>query len=503
MSPRFNEGSEANDHGPPRAAPDRTGALHTDIPARLDRLPWSSWHWRVLIGLGTVWILDGLEVTIVGAIGNRLTRPESGLGLTPTQLGEAAATYVAGAVLGALVFGYLTDRFGRKRMFLFTLALYIGATLATAVSLDAFAFLICRFFTGAAIGGEYSAINSAIDELIPARVRGRVDLSVNGSFWLGALAGAALSIPLLDPSWFALDIGWRVAFALGAVLSLAIILVRRFVPESPRWLLLHGMSSRAEEIVADVERRVSAEKGTLAQAAGEITLQPQQRIGFKAVAITLLKTYRKRSVLCLALFVGQAFLYNSIFFTQALVLTRHFAIADDQIGWFVFPIALGNLLGPLLLGAMFDRFGRRPMISASFILSGLLLAVTAYWFQGGVLTASTLTLCWVVVFFFASAAASSAYLTVSEIFPLEIRAFAIALFYAVGTSMGGIVGPILLGAAIESGTIAAIARGYYWGASLMLVAGVAEIWLGVEAARQALERVAPPLSQVSEDSTTR
>jgi MFS family permease len=473
--------------------------LRTDIPARLDRLPWSAWHWRILVGLGTVWILDGLEVTIVGAIGNRLTRPESGLGLTAAQLGEAAAIYVAGAALGALVFGHLTDRLGRKRMFLLTLAIYIVATLATALSFGAWTFFLCRLFTGAAIGGEYSAINSAIDELIPARVRGLVDLSVNGSFWLGAFAGAALSIPLLEPTWFASNLGWRLAFALGAVLSVAIILVRRYVPESPRWLLLHGRSAEAEGIVSRIEQLVTAEKGQLPTPIGSLQLRPNHRVGFGAVVNTLIKRYPKRTLLCLALFVGQAFLYNSIFFTQALVLGKYFGIGDARIGYFVFPIALGNLLGPLALGTFFDRFGRRLMISASFITSGLLLIVTADMFQIGALTAASLTLCWVVVFFFASAAASSAYLTVSEIFPLEIRALAIALFYAVGTSIGGIIGPILLGAAIESGTISAIARGYYWGAVLMIIAGVAEIALGVEAARRTLEQVAPPLSQVNED----
>lgn len=484
-------------------APSQPVALRTDIPARLDRLPWSSWHTRVLLGLGTVWILDGLEVTIVGALGNRLTRPESGLGLTAIQLGQAAAAYVIGAVLGAIVFGYLTDRLGRKRMFLLTLALYIGATLATAASIGPWTFFVCRFFTGAAIGGEYSAINSAIDELIPARVRGLVDLSVNGSFWLGAIAGAALSIPLLDPRWFADDIGWRLAFALGAVLSFAIILVRRYVPESPRWLLLHGRASEAEQIVSDIERRVSAQKGPLKEPSSSIALRTDHRVGFGTVAVTLVRTYPRRTLLCLALFVGQAFLYNAIFFTQALILGRYFGVSDERIGYFVFPIASGNLLGPLVLGTLFDRWGRRPMIALSFILSGLLLMMTGHLFQSGALTAETMTACWVIVFFFASAAASSAYLTVSEIFPLEIRALAIALFYAVGTSMGGIVGPILLGAAIESGTPAAIAHGYYWGASLMILAGVAEIVLGVEAAQRTLEQVAPPLSQISDGQEPR
>ena len=472
------------------------GLVRTNIPARLDRLPWSSWHWRVLLGLGTVWILDGLEVTIVGALGDRLTQAGSGLGLTATQVGGAASAYVTGAVLGAIGFGYLTDRLGRKRMFLWTLMLYLAATLATALSTSAAFFFICRFFTGAAIGGEYSAINSAIDELIPARVRGTVDLIVNGSFWIGAMAGAALSVILLDPARFPPNVGWRIAFALGGVLGVAIVLVRRHVPESPRWLFLHGRLAEAEAIVVAVEMQVAREKGALPEVDRFIVVASTKSAGPMLLARTLLRTYPKRTILGLSLFIGQAFLYNAIFFTQALVLSKFFGVTDARVGLFIIPLALGNFLGPLLLGTLFDRVGRRVMIAGSFIVSGVLLVGTGLVFQWGLLSATTLTIGWVAVFFFASAAASAAYLTVSEIFPMEIRAMAIALFYAVGTGIGGIAGPLLFGLAIEIGTADAVASGYYLGATLMILAGVVESMIGVEAARQPLEQVAPPLSAV-------
>jgi MFS family permease len=472
------------------------GLVRTNIPARLDRLPWSGWHWRILLGLGAVWILDGLEVTIVGALGDRLTQPGSGLELTAAQVGAAASAYVTGAVLGALGFGYLTDRLGRKRMFLVTLFLYLAATVATSLATSAAFFFVCRFLTGAAVGGEYSAINSAVDELIPARVRGAVDLVVNGSFWLGAAAGAVLSIYLLEPTRFPLNLGWRLAFALGAVLGIVIMLVRRHVPESPRWLFLHGRLNEAERIVSAIETRVAHEQGPLPEVDRHIVVQLPTSVGLGNLAPTLLRTYPKRTVLGLSLFIGQAFLYNAIFFTQALVLSKFFGVRDARVGLFIIPLALGNFLGPLLLGPLFDRLGRKVMIAFSFIAAGVLLIATGLLFQWGLLSATTLTIGWVVVFFFASAAASSAYLTVSEIFPVEIRAMAIALFYAVGTGIGGIAGPVLFGLAIEIGSVSAIARGYYLGAMLMVLAGVVEIAIGVEAAQKPLEQVAPPLSEV-------
>jgi len=377
-----------------------------------------------------------------------------------------------------------------------TLALYVLSTVATAFSVGPLTFFLCRFFTGAAIGGEYSAINSAIDELIPAKVRGWVDLAINGSFWLGAIAGAGVSLVLLNPHWFALDVGWRIAFGLGAMLGGAILFVRRHVPESPRWLVLHGAAAQAEQLVKDIEDHVARSKGPLPESTTFIHLRPTSG-SLRATAKTLLRTYPKRTMLCLSLFVGQAFLYNSIFFTQALVLAKFFKVSDARVGLFIIPLALGNFVGPLALGSLFDRVGRRVMITSTFILSGALLVATGLLLQRQVLTATTLTVCWTIVFFFASAAASSAYLTVSEIFPVEIRALSIALFYAVGTGLGGVIGPVLFGAAIEKGTLPAISHGYYWGAALMVVAGLTEAIFGVEAAQRSLEQVAPPLSLVS------
>jgi MFS family permease len=425
--------------------------IETNIPARMDRLPWSRWHWLIVIGLGSVWILDGLEVTIVGTIASRLTEDGSGIRLTETQIGSAAAIYVAGACVGALFFGHLTDRFGRKRLFMVTLLVYLVATVATAFSGSFLWFGICRFFTGAGIGGEYAAINSAIDELIPARVRGTVDLIINGSFWLGTAAGALLSLVLLDEAIFAADVGWRLAFGLGAILGIGILLVRRYVPESPRWLFIHGRDEEAETLVTDIERQVSDETGQqLEEPRRSIKVRQRRAIGFGTVAKTVFKLYPKRTTLGLALFVGQAFLYNSVFFTYALVLDKFYGVGADQVGFYIFAFAIGNFAGPLLLGRFFDSVGRKPMIAGTYILSGALLAVTAFLFQSGTLNATTQTAAWCVIFFFASAGASSAYLTVSEIFPMETRAMVISFFYAVGTAIGGITGPLLFGRLIEA-----------------------------------------------------
>jgi MFS family permease len=484
-------------------APGRTeptyGVVQTDIPARLDRLPWAQWHWLVVIGLGTVWILDGLEVTIVGSIGARLTEPGSGLGLTTSQVGVAASLYVAGAVIGSLFFGYLTDRLGRKKLFMITLGLYLVATVLTAFSRNPAWFFACRFLTGAGIGGEYAAINSAIDELIPARVRGTVDLIVNGSYWLGAAAGAALSIVLLNPSIFAENIGWRLAFALGAVLGLAILLVRRNVPESPRWLFIHGRQDEAEDLVTGIENQIRDQVDEdLDEVTDTITIEQRKSTGFGEIASVLFREYRSRSVLGLSLFVGQAFLYNAVFFTQALVLTTFFHVPSQSVGWYILPLAVGNFLGPAVLGRFFDVVGRRTMITASYVGSGVLLLGTAWLFANDHLNATTLTLCWSVVFFFASAGASSAYLTVSEIFPMETRAMAIAFFYALGTGLGGIIGPTLFGNLIASGEAVPVAWGYVLGAGLMAAAGIVELVLGVDAEQQSLEDVAEPLSSQSQ-----
>lgn len=472
----------------------QTGTITTDIPARLDRLPWAKWHWLVVLGLGTVWILDGLEVTIVGAIAGRLTEKGSGLAISEAQIGVAAGVYVAGAVTGALFFGYLTDRLGRKKLFLMTLMVYLTATVATAFSMNPLFFYVCRFFTGAGIGGEYAAINSAIDELIPARLRGRIDLVINGSFWLGTALGAALSVYLLDTDNFAKDLGWRIAFGLGAVLGVAILLVRRYVPESPRWMFIHGREEGAEEIVRDIERQVEASTGERLPGTDEtLTIRQRRTIGFVTIAKTCWQLYPKRFALGLSLFVGQAFLYNAVFFTFALVLTNILDVPSGSAPWYLIPLAIGNFLGPLLLGHFFDSVGRRVMITGTYVASGLLLVLTGVLFSSGALTATTLTLMWCVVFFFASAGASSAYLTVSEIFPMETRAMAIAFFYAVGTGLGGIVGPILFGRLIESGR-GAVVNGYYLGAGLMVAAGLVAMFLAVDAERRSLEDIAAPLT---------
>jgi MFS family permease len=471
-----------------------TGKITTDIPARMDRLPWSRWHWMVVLGLGTVWILDGLEVTIVGAIGARLTEKGSGISITESQIGVAAGVYVAGACLGALFFGYLADRLGRKKLFLMTLGVYLVATIATAFSKNPMFFFVCRFFTGAGIGGEYAAINSAIDELIPARVRGRVDLVINGSFWIGTACGAALSVVLLNKNLFAIDVGWRLAFGLGAAFSLAILLVRRNVPESPRWMFIHGLEDEAEELVQDIEEQVEdSTNEKLEDVDDDITVRQRKSIGFVTIAKTMVTMYPKRSVLGLSLFIGQAFLYNAVFFTYALVLTKILHVSDSMAPWSLIPLAIGNFLGPLLLGKYFDTVGRRAMITMSYVGSGLLLVLTGVLFDNGSLSATTLTAMWCLVFFFASAGASAAYLTVSEIFPMETRALAIAFFYAIGTGIGGIVGPIYFGKLIESGR-SAVVHGYYIGAGLMIAAGLVELVLGVHAAQRSLEDIAEPLT---------
>jgi MFS family permease len=471
-------------------------AVRTNIPARMDRLPWSRWHWLVVIALGITWVLDGLEVTIVGSISSVLTLPQT-LHLSDVQVAAAGTAYLFGAVLGALFFARLTDMYGRKMLFMITLAVYLIATVATAFSFNFTWFIVCRFLTGTGIGGEYAAINSAIDELIPARARGWTDLAINGTWWLGTAVGAALTTVLLNPHLFPVDVGWRLAFGMGAILGLGILLVRRNVPESPRWLMMHGRLDEAERIVSQIEREVMEEDHlqSLPEPKGSIVIRPIGTVSYRLILRAMLQQYPTRSLLGFSLMVGQAFLYNAIFFTYGLVLTTFYHIPASSIGLYLIPFAIGNILGPLTLGRLFDTIGRKQMISFTYIISGVLLTITGLLFVQGVLNATTQTICWSIIFFFASAGASSAYLTVSEIFPLEVRANAIALFYAIGTGAAALA-PTLFGALIQTGKPVNIFYGYLFGAALMAAAGVVEIIFGVNAERKSLEDVARPLSFV-------
>lgn len=468
--------------------------VETDIPARLDRLPWGRFHTHVVVALGVTWILDGLEVTLAGALSGALKQSPA-LQFSNTDIGIASSAYLAGAVLGALFFGWLTDRLGRKKLFFITLALYLIATAATAFSWNLWSYVLFRFFTGAGIGGEYTAINSTIQELIPARVRGWTDLIINGSFWVGAALGAAGSIVLLDPAYLDPEIGWRLAFLIGAVLGLIIFFMRLWLPESPRWLMTHGRAEEAERVVAEIEEPFRREGLAVDSAPlARIRLRARTHTPLTEVAHILLKYYRQRTYVGLVLMASQAFFYNAIFFTYALILTDFYGIRSDRIGYYLLPFALGNFLGPLLLGRLFDTIGRRPMIAFTYAISGVLLAGTGYLFIKGIVSAEVQTISWMVIFFFASAAASSAYLTVSETFPLEIRALAIAFFYAVGTGIGGVAGPFIFGALIDSGSRASVFSGYLFASVLMIAAAIVAWRWGIAAERKPLETVARPLA---------
>lgn len=470
--------------------------IETDIPARLDRLPWGRFHTLVVVALGITWVLDGLEVTLAGAVAGAL-KQSSVLQFTNTQVGLAGSAYLAGAVLGAIFFGWLTDRLGRKKMFFITLTVYLIATAATAFAWDFWSFIFFRFLTGAGIGGEYTAINSTIQELIPARVRGWTDLVINGSFWLGAALGAAGSIVLLNPALFDPDIGWRLAFLIGAAMSVMIFFLRMWIPESPRWLMTHGRPDEAEAIMAGIEARLVAQGHRWDDAPLPKTrLRARTHTPLGEVISTLFHAQRQRTYVGLVLMASQAFFYNAIFFTYALMLTDFYGVPADHVGWYILPFAAGNFLGPVVLGRLFDTWGRRPMLTITYAISGLLLAGTGYLFARDLVTVQVLTVCWMVIFFFASAAASAAYLTVSETFPLEIRALAIAFFYAIGTGIGGVLGPWLFGVLIETGSRMSVFGGYLGGALLMLIAaGVAARW-AVAAERKPLESISRPLAAV-------
>ncbi|MBR0757202.1 MFS transporter [Bradyrhizobium jicamae] len=475
-------------------AQDNDRIIETSIPLRLDNLTWSGFHTRVVLALGITWILDGLEVTLAGALSGALKESPT-MKFSNFDVGLANSAYLAGAVLGALGFGWLTDRIGRKKLFFITLAVYLSATAATALSWNVASYALFRFLTGAGIGGEYTAINSTIQELVPARYRGWTDLVINGSFWIGAAIGAVSAIVLLDPAVLAPDHGWRLAYFTGAVLGLVVLFMRMWIPESPRWLMIHGHPDQAHKIVDDIETSVLGH----AQASDDfdkIKLRMRSHTPLREVASTLFSAYRQRSLVGLVLMVAQAFFYNAIFFTFALILTDFFGIPANDVGWYILPFAAGNFLGPLLLGRLFDTLGRRTMIAVTYGVSGVLLAASGYLFSIGVLSAQSQTIAWMVIFFFASPAASAAYLTVSETFPLEVRALAIALFYAIGTGIGGVIGPALFGALIDTGSRNSVFAGYLLGSALMMVAAVVAWRYAVAAERKSLETVARPLACV-------
>jgi MFS family permease len=467
--------------------------VRTDIPARLDRLPWSRWHWVVIVALGITWILDGLEVTLVGSIAGALTSKDT-LGLSTSEATAAGSFYLAGAVGGALLFGYLTDRFGRKKLFMVTLGVYLVFTVATALAWNFWSFMIFRVLAGSGIGGEYSAINSAIDELVPARLRGRVALAINSSWWIGTAAAAGMTVVLLNV--LAPSIGWRIGFGLGAILAIGILFIRHVVPESPRWLLTHGRADEAEKVVQQIEADVRKTHPDLPEPDGEpLEIEQRRSIGFVAIARHVMREYPGRGVLGFSLMASQAVLYNATLFGMVAILTTFFHASKANAPLYIIPFAVGNLLGPWILGPLFDTVGRRVMISSTYLLSGGALLVTAYLFNQQVLSALTLTICWSICFFFASAGASAAYLTVSEIFPMETRAMAIALFYACGTGVA-IAAPWTFGKLIQTDSVGKVTLAFVIGGVIMAIGGVVEILLGVEAARKPLEVVARPINAV-------
>jgi MFS family permease len=479
----------------------QTGTIRTRIPARLDRLPWSRFHWIVIVGLGTAWILDGLEVNVVGSISSRISESGAGTGLTAGDVsGWAASLYIAGACVGAIVFGQLTDRFGRKRLFMVTLAIYLVGTMLTALTFSPGWFFACRFLTGMGIGGEYSAINSAIDELIPAGRRGRVDVSINGSYWLGGIGGSLLAVVMLNTAIFPVNVGWRLSFVLGAIIGLGVLLVRRNVPESPRWLFVHGREREAEKVVDEIEERVREEHGgELPEPEGKpLTVRQRRAIPLPLIVRSVVSMYPRRTILGLSLFIGQAFLYNSILFGFGNLLSLYFHTPSGNTPYYIAVFAAGNFAGALLLSPLFDTVGRRPMIAGTYMLSGALLIGTGLLFRAHSLNDVTFTACCCVVFFFASAGASAAYLTVSEVFPLETRALCIAVFYAIGTGIGGVIGPQVFSRMINTGSYEQVFLALGLGAVMMILGGIAEAIFGIDAEGRSLESIARPLTVIEE-----
>jgi MFS family permease len=486
---------------------DTAEGTRTLIPARIDRLPWSRFHTRMVVALGVAWILDGLEITVASAVADTLTKPET-LGMSSTAVGLLATVYLAGEVVGALYFGNLSDKLGRRKLFMLTLAVYLFGSGLTALTLGSGAIWVIflyltRFIAGMGIGGEYAAINSAIDELIPARYRGRVDIAVNGTYWAGAALGTIGTFILLNK--VDLSLGWRLGFLIGPVLGLVILAVRRHLPESPRWQIMHGREADAEKSISEIEHEVEASGVRLPEVdekkAMEVT--PAGRIGYAALTRVLFREYPSRAVLGASLMIAQSFMYNAVFFTYTLVLGKFYGVSSESTPIYLIAFAVGNLAGPFTIGHLFDTLGRRKMLAGTYMLSGVLLAITAFLFYAGSLNAVTQTIAWCVIFFFASAGSSAAYLTVSEIFPLEVRAKAIAVFFAIAQCFGAL-GPVIYGALIGDGSHAVrLFIGYLIGAVIMFAGGVIAKFLAVDAENKSLEDIALPLSAGGRRGRTR
>ncbi len=478
--------------------------IRSTIPARIDRLPWTPFHTRLVLGLGTAWILDGLQITIASSVAGVLTQPDT-LDLTSVQVGLIATVYLLGQVTGALIFGKLSDRLGRRRLFTWTLGLYLiggGMTAFTMGDSPAWLayFYLTRFIAGMGIGGEYSAINSAIDELMPAKYRGRVDVWINGSYWAGAILGSFVTLFFLDV--LPVDLGWKVSFLAGPVLALVIIYVRKTLPESPRWLLYHGRADEADDIMNQIEHEAVASGHLLTDVPEDkaVTLSPGRTYGYLAILRLTFGRYTKRAILGATLMITQSFLYNAIFFTYAIVLTQFYGVAPAAVPLYGLAFSVGNLAGPLILAPLFDILGRKRMIAGTYLISAVTLALSGFLFEAGVLSAVSQTVIWVVVFFFASAGASAAYLTVSETWPIEIRAQAIAVFFAIAQIVGS-MGPLLFGWLIGNGEDPTrLLVGYLVGAGVMAIGGIVELLIGINAEGKSLEDVTDPLSAVSDDS---
>jgi MFS family permease len=465
-----------------------TDAFESNIPPRLDSLPWSRWHLRIAIALGITFLLDGLEGGVGGSISGAL-KSVTTLHFTDAQLGIASTGYLAGTVVGAFIFGFLADVYGRKSLFLWTLALYVCATAATALSWNLFSFTLCRALTGAGIGGEYTAITSAIDELIPARVRGAANLMIGATFWLGVILGSLVAVATLSDSLLGLRYGWRIAMLSGIPIALVVLYLRRYLPESPRWLLTRGRSTEAEAIVIQIEAAVASETGLLPVVTKTVTILPTTINPLRKLSLLLHKKHRGRAVLCLGLTMAQSFFYNSVFFSSTLILLRFYGVSPAHAGVLFLPIAFTNFFGPIVMGRLFDSIGRRTMISLNFILTGLVFGTSSVLFLHGHLSTTAQVAWWTASFFFASAAAGSAYLTTSELFPQQIRASAIAVFYALGTLLGGVLGPAVFGSLLNKGARTPIFYGFLASASVMVCAGIAQAIWGVVAERKPLEEI--------------